>query len=76
MGVLSLLEKYRDHKATVFPGDEKMRCKEVWVKDADRFRNPDQDLPEDFDARREEYYAAIEQPRDPKVFVETVSTYL
>jgi hypothetical protein len=30
---------------------------------ADRFRNPDEDQPEDFDARREEYYAAIGQPR-------------
>ena len=51
---------------------EKVRCKEVWVKGADRFRNPDQDLPEDFDARRDEYYAAIQQPHDAKAFVETV----
>lgn len=51
---------------------EKVRCKEVWVKGADRFRNPDEDLPEDFDARRQEYYVAIEQPRDAKVFVETL----
>jgi TnpA family transposase len=51
---------------------EKVRCKEVWVKGADRFRNPDQDLPEDFDARREEYYAAIGQPRNAKVFVESL----
>ena len=51
---------------------EKVRCKEVWVKGADRFRNPDEDLPEDFDARREEYYTALEQPRDAKVFVETL----
>ena len=51
---------------------EKVRCKEVWVRGADRFRNPDEDLPEDFDARREEYYAALEQPRDAKAFVETL----
>jgi hypothetical protein len=51
---------------------EKVRCKELWVKGADRFRNPDEDLPEDFDARREEYYAAIGQPRDAKSFVETI----
>ena len=33
---------------------EKVRCKEVWVKGAHRFRNPDEDLPQDFDigARR------------------------
>ena len=51
---------------------EKVRCKEVWVQGADRFRNPDKDLPEDFDARREEYYAAIEQPRDAKAFVDAL----
>jgi len=112
MDALALLEKYRDHKAAVFPENEevplngvvrndwqglvvddkhggginrityewcvltalreKVRCKELWVKGADRFRNPDEDLPEDFDARREEYYAAIGQPRDAKAFVETL----
>ncbi|MGH9900148.1 MAG: Tn3 family transposase, partial [Pyrinomonadaceae bacterium] len=51
---------------------EKVRCKEVWVKGAHRFRNPDEDLPQDFDVRREEYYAAIEQPREARVFVENL----
>lgn len=31
---------------------EKVRCKEVWVKGAHRFRNPDEDLPQDFDLHR------------------------
>ena len=48
---------------------EKVRCKEVWVKGAHRFRNPDEDLPQDFDFRRDEYYAALEQPREAGVFV-------
>jgi hypothetical protein len=51
---------------------EKLRCKEVWVKGAHRYRNPDEDLPQDFDARRSEYYAALEQPLEAKVFVENV----
>jgi TnpA family transposase len=51
---------------------EKLRCKEVWVKGAYRFRNPDEDLPQDFDARHREYYAALEQPLEGKVFVENV----
>ena len=49
---------------------EKVRCKEIWVKGAHRFRNPDEDLPQDFGIRREEYYAALEQPLEAKVFVE------
>ena len=48
---------------------EKVRCKEVWAKGAHRFRNPDEDLPQDFDVRRDEYYAALEQPREARVFV-------
>jgi hypothetical protein len=51
---------------------EKLRCKEVWVKGACRFRNPDEDLPQDFDARRSEYYAALKQPLEAKVFVENL----
>jgi hypothetical protein len=51
---------------------EKVRCKEVWVEGAHRFRNPDEDLPQDFNVRRDEYYAAIEQPRDASVFVDNV----
>jgi TnpA family transposase len=51
---------------------EKVRCKEVWIKGAHRFRNPDEDLPEDFDLRREEYYVALEQPREARVFVENL----
>lgn len=51
---------------------EKVRCKEVWVKGARRFRNPSEDLPQDFDVRRDEYYAALEQPREARVFVENL----
>jgi hypothetical protein len=29
---------------------EQLRCKEIWVVGADRYRNPDEDLPADFEA--------------------------
>ncbi len=48
---------------------EQLRCKEVWVEGADRYRDPDQDLPVDFDARRDEYYAALKVPQDAKAFI-------
>jgi TnpA family transposase len=51
---------------------EKVRCKEVWVHGAHRFRNPDEDLPHDFDVRRDEYYATLGQPRAAETFVEHV----
>ena len=35
---------------------EQLRCKEIWVVGANRYRNPDEDLPADFEANRDEYY--------------------
>ena len=48
---------------------EQLRCKEVWVLGADRYRNPDDDLPVDFEVRRQEYYTALKQPRGANAFV-------
>jgi hypothetical protein len=31
---------------------EKLHCKEIWVVGADRYRNPDEDLPADFEVQR------------------------
>lgn len=37
---------------------------------ADRWRNPDEDLPRDFEHRRSEHYAALCKPLDPTVFID------
>ncbi len=49
---------------------ERLRCKEVWVVGADTWRNPDEDLPADFEARRDAPYAALRKPLDPSVFID------
>jgi hypothetical protein len=36
---------------------DRLRCKEIWVVGADKWRNPDEDLPQDFDEKRDENYA-------------------
>ncbi len=51
------------------PCGEQFRCKEVWVAGADRYRNPDEDLPADFDAHRDEHYAALGLPRSADAFI-------
>jgi hypothetical protein len=43
---------------------DKLRCKEVWVVGANRFRNPDDDLPVDFAARREACYVQLGLPQN------------
>ena len=48
---------------------EKLRCKEIWVKGADRFRNPDDDVPSDFKEKRTDYYSTLNQPTDVEDFV-------
>ncbi|HJX09816.1 MAG TPA: Tn3 family transposase [Candidatus Binatia bacterium] len=48
---------------------EALRCKEIWVDGADRFRNPDEDLPQDFETKRDTYYMALNLPRDPQTFI-------
>jgi hypothetical protein len=47
---------------------DKLRCKEIWVVGADKWRNPDEDLPADFDQRRAENYAKLRKPLDPRAF--------
>jgi hypothetical protein len=48
---------------------EHLRCKEIWITGADRWRNPDDDLPADFEARRAEHYASLRKPLDPAAFI-------
>lgn len=55
---------------------ERLRCKEIWVRGADRFRNPDEDLPADFAAKRDKYYESLGQPLDPDGFVDAIKTSL
>lgn len=49
---------------------KRLRCKEIWVIDADRYRNPDDDLPLDFDINRESYYHDLGQTINATAFVE------
>jgi TnpA family transposase len=48
---------------------ERLRCKEIWVEGASRYRNPEEDLPTDFAGERPTYYQALEQPLDPETFI-------
>ncbi|MFM7530135.1 MAG: Tn3 family transposase, partial [Nodosilinea sp.] len=47
-----------------------LRCKEIWVVGANRYRNPEQDLPGDFEDQRASYYQALQQPLDVEVLIE------
>ncbi|MBD8524423.1 Tn3 family transposase [Pseudomarimonas arenosa] len=46
-----------------------LRSKEIWVEGADRFRNPDEDLPKDYAENRAEYYAALKLVDAPEPLI-------
>lgn len=51
---------------------DRLRCKEVWIEGADRFRNPDDDLPADFATHRDDYYKALQQPQVADEFIDSL----
>ncbi|MGV9865705.1 DUF4158 domain-containing protein [Rhodococcus koreensis] len=49
---------------------DQLRCKEIWVVGAEKWRNPAEDLPLDFEDRRVEHYGALRKPLDPTEFID------
>jgi TnpA family transposase len=61
------------YEACVFQAlRERLRCKEIWVVGAHEWRNPDEDLPSDFETRRVEHYDKLHKPLDPAAFTATL----
>ena len=48
---------------------ERLSCKEIWVVGASRYRNPDEDLPTDFELHRQVYYQALTLPEKVETFI-------
>jgi hypothetical protein len=55
---------------------ERVRSKEIWVAGAAHFRNPEDDLPRDFEQHRATYYADLNQPLSADEFVASLKTQL
>ena len=47
-----------------------LRRREIWVVGAGKWRDPEDDLPADFEPNRDVHYAALRQPTDPSEFVD------
>lgn len=50
----------------------KLKHKEVWVKGAYKYRDPIDDLPQDFDENRENYFAILDAPLLAQDFIDTI----
>jgi hypothetical protein len=46
-----------------------LRRREIWVEGANIWRNPEDDLPADFEDNRDVHYEALSKPRDPQAFI-------
>ena len=55
---------------------ERVRSKEIWVAGAAHFRNPEDDLPRDFEQHRATYYKDLNQPLSADEFVASLQTQL
>lgn len=51
---------------------EKLRCREIWVVGSRRYRNPEEDLPQDFEARKAYYYGKLGIPQDAKAYTQAL----
>ena len=51
---------------------ELLRCREIWVVGSRRYRNPEEDLPQDFEERKAGYYEELGIPLDAKAFTATL----
>jgi len=55
---------------------EQLRCKEIWIVGANRYRNPDDDLPANFDEQRAALYEALNLPLNAHEFIAGVQQEL
>lgn len=55
---------------------DKLRSKEVWVDGAFHYRDPEKDLPQDFDKNKDRYCELLNQPKDAKTFIKQLKLLL
>ena len=51
---------------------EQLRCREIWVVGSRRYRDPEEDLPQDFGERKASYFEDLGIPMDAKVFIKSL----
>lgn len=47
---------------------DKLQCKSIWINGAYRYRNPDEDMPNDFDENEDYYFGLLGLPKNAKDF--------
>ena len=71
-----LLDRHAYELCAVLTLREKLRSREVWVSGAERYKNPDHDIPDDFDDEREAYYEELGLSKDAQAFTAKIKAEL
>lgn len=66
------IDKYSYELCVVTALREKLRCREIWVAGSVQYKNPDEDIPEDFETRRDDYYEDLGLNVDAASFVQAL----
>ena len=53
-----------------------INVKNIWISGAYRYRNPDLDMPPDFDENEDYYFELLGLPKDPKIYIKSVQDRL
>jgi hypothetical protein len=55
---------------------DKLQCKSIWIKGAHRYRNPEEDMPTDFDQNEDYYFQLLGLPKNAKDFTGNLKNHL
>lgn len=55
---------------------KKLSCKSLWIEGAYRYRSPEEDLPDNWEANRTKYYEQLGLPQNPAEFIESLKNGL
>lgn len=55
---------------------DRIRCREIWIEGSFKHKNPDEDLPNNFEDNKEEYFDELSLPIDGDIFIEQLKQKL
>jgi len=55
---------------------DKLRVKEIWIEGAYQYRDPEKDMPQDFNEKKEYYISLLRKPKSAKNFIQYLKQLL
>lgn len=55
---------------------DKLRVKEIWIEGAYQYRDPEKDMPQDFNEKKEYYISLLRKPKSAKNFIQNLKQLL